>query len=47
MGGARGIRIEAIYNAERARMKIILVGEHGHECHPISNSSTRFWSAER
>ena len=26
MGGAKGIRIEAIYNAERGHMKIILVG---------------------
>ncbi len=26
MGGAKGIRIETIYNAERGHMKIILVG---------------------
>ena len=26
MGSARGVRIEAIYDAERGRMKIILVG---------------------
>src|SRR5580698_10797367 len=26
MGGAKGIRIEAIYNAERGHMKIVLVG---------------------
>lgn len=26
MGGAQGIRIEAIYNSERGHMKIILVG---------------------
>ncbi|MGD0131321.1 MAG: helix-turn-helix domain-containing protein [Bryobacteraceae bacterium] len=27
IGGASGIRVETIYNAERARLKIILVGD--------------------